>query len=93
MGGDRNAFVVVTYQLNNLYIYKRLIQGQNLKHITIDSLPQINERLNNNRSLPVVNTDLIEHQEGLFGNKKASKLQEMLDDKTSQNFEQNNRVS
>lgn len=86
MGGDRNAFVVVTNHLNNLYIYKRLIQSQNLKHITIDSLPQIIERLNNNRSLPVVNTDLIEHQEGSLGNKRINKLREMHDDKTSLNF-------
>lgn len=86
MGGDRNAFVVVTNHLNNLYIYKRLIQSQNLKHITIDSLPQIIERLNNNRSLPVVNTDLIEHQEGSLGNKRTNKLREMHYDKTSLNF-------
>ena len=64
MGGDRNAFVVVTNHLNNLNIYKRLVQGQNLKHITINGLPQIIEGLNNNRSLLVVNTDLIEHQKG-----------------------------
>ena len=70
MGGDRNAFVVVTNHLNNLNIYKRLVQGQNLKHITINSLPQIIERLNNNRSLLVVNTDLIEHQKGWSMNKE-----------------------
>ena len=62
MGGDRNAFIVFTNDLNNLNINKRLVQGQNLKHITIDSLPQIIERLNHNRSLLVDNTDLIEHQ-------------------------------
>ena len=70
MGGDRNAFVVVTNHMNNLNIYKRLVEGQNLKHITINSLPQIIERLNNNRSLIVVNTDLIEHQKEWSMNKK-----------------------
>ena len=62
MGGDRNEFVVVTNHLNDLNIHKRLVHGQDLKHITIDSLPQIIERLNNNRNLLVVNTDLVEHQ-------------------------------
>ena len=70
MGGDRNAFVVITNHLNNLNIYKGLVQGQNLKHITINSLPQIIERLNNCGSLLVVNTDLIEHQKGSSMNKE-----------------------
>ena len=77
MGGDRNAFVVVTNHLNNLNIYKRLLQGQYLKHITIDSLPQIIERLNNNRSLPIVNMDLIEHQKGKLRNRRTSKQPEI----------------
>ena len=69
MGGDRNAFVV-TNHMDNLDIYKRLVQGQNLKHITINSLPQIIERLNNSRSLIVVNTDLIDHQKGSLMDKE-----------------------
>ena len=70
MGGDWNTFIVFTNDLNNLNINKRLVQGQNLKHITINSLPQIIERINNNRSLIVVNTDLIEHQKGSSMNKE-----------------------
>lgn len=70
MGGDQNAFVVITNHLNNLNIYKGLVHGQNLKHITIDSLPQIIKRLNNNRSLLIVNTDLIKHQRGSSKTKK-----------------------
>ena len=76
MGGDQNAFVVITNHLNNLNIYKRLVQGQDLKHITINSLPQIIERLNNNRGLLVVNTDLILHQKGSSMNKRINRLQE-----------------
>ena len=77
MGGDRDAFVVVTNHLNNLNIYKRLVQGQDLKHITINSLPQIIERLNNNRSLLIVNTNLILHQKRSSTNKGTKKLQEI----------------
>ena len=75
MGGDQNAFVVITNHLNNLNIYKGLVHGQNLKHITINSLPQIIKRLNNNRSLLIVNTDLIKHQRGSSKTKKTNELQ------------------
>ena len=77
MGGDQNAFVVITNHLNNLNIYKGLVHGQDLKHITINSLAQIIERFNNNRSLFVVNTDLIEHQKGSSMVKRTNKLQEI----------------
>ena len=74
MGCDWNAFLIVTNHLHNLNIHKGLVQGQNLKHITINSLSQIIERLNNCRSLLVVDTDLIAHQKEWSKKKNSRQL-------------------